>query len=568
MAEGNLLEMIDHVAREKGLDRKILVETMEAAILKAAQATFGQTREMEATLNEETGTIDLFQYMTVVEEVEDPENQLSAEEASKVGLEAEVGEELGFQVFWHPKDAEAARQQDKEFGDLLDMAQARSSFGRIAAQTAKQVLLQRVREAERDIIFEEFKDRRGELIRGIVHRFERGHNIIVDLGKTEAVLPGREQTPRETYRPGDRIVAHVKNIDREARGPMVILSRSSPQLVEKLFQSEVPEIYEGIVSIVGVAREAGSRSKIAVASRNSDVDAVGACVGIKGSRVQAVVQELRGEKIDIVPYDEDPARYIINAIQPADVNKVIVDEADHRMELVVPDEKLSLAIGRKGQNVRLAAQLTGWKLDIISESKFKQIEEQALGALCEIEGVDEELARAFYRLGFRALEEVAEATSEELLVIDGVSEPEQAEGLRTAAEEAMERLRQRRIDEATSGTEPLNEREKLRFVQGIGLRTIQLLEEAGYKNVRDVAGEDPERLAIRARLGSEKAAQVQKAAVRFLEEELPKIAAARATLADKLEAESKALEEQSEQEVNENSDAADSAQENAFGSEA
>ncbi len=540
MAEGDLLGMIELVAREKGLDRKVLVDTMEAAILKAAQAAFGQTREMEASLNEETGTIDLFQYMTVVEEVEDPENQLSIDEAEKVGLEAELGEELGFQVFWHPRDAEAARQQDKEFGDLLDMAQARSSFGRIAAQTAKQVLLQRVREAERDIMFNEYKEKQGELIRGTVHRFERGHNIIVDLGKTEAVLPGREQTPRETYRPGDRIVAYVKNIDREARGAMVILSRSSPQLVEKLFQAEVPEIFEGIVSVVGVAREAGARSKIAVASRNADVDAVGACVGIKGSRVQAVVQELRGEKIDIVPYDEDPARYIINAIQPADVNKVIVDEADHRMELVVPDEKLSLAIGRKGQNVRLAAQLTGWKLDIISESKFKQIEEQALTALREIEGVDDELARAFYRLGFRALEEVAEATYEELMVIDGVVEQEHAMTLRASAETAMERLRLLRIEKASSGTEPLSEHEKLRFVEGIGLRTLQLLEESGYKSVRDVAPEDPERLAIRARLDLEKARLIQAAAQRFLDTELPTIAAARAEVADRREAEAEA----------------------------
>ena len=392
-----------------------------------------------------------------------------------------------------------------------------------------------MRDAERDIIFQEYKDRQGELIRGIVHRFERGHNIVVDLGKTEAVLSGREQTPRETYRPGDRIVAYVKNIDREARGPMVILSRSSPHLVEKLFQSEVPEIYEGIVSIVGVAREAGSRSKIAVASRNADVDAVGACVGIKGSRVQAVVQELRGEKIDIVPFDEDPARYIINAIQPADVNKVIVDEADHRMELVVPDEKLSLAIGRKGQNVRLAAQLTGWKLDIISESKFKQIEQEALGALQEIEGVDDELARAFYRLGFRALEEVAEASLEELLVVDGVAEQEHAAKLQQAAETAMERLRQRRIEAASAGTEPLSEREKLRFIEGVGLRTLQLLDESGYRNVRDLAEEDPERLAIRAGLGTKKASLVQAGAKRFLDSELPAIAAARASLAERLE---------------------------------
>jgi transcription termination/antitermination protein NusA len=527
-AEGNLLEMIDMVAREKGLDRKVLIETMEAAILKAAQAAFGPTREMEARLNEETGQIDLFQFMTVVEEVEDPENQLSVEEAERYGLQAEVGEGLGFQVFWHPRDAELARQQDKDYGELLDMKQARSTFGRIAAQTAKQVLLQRVRDAERDIIFNEFKDKQGELIRGIVHRFERGHSIVVDLGKTEAVLPSREQTPRESYRPGDRIVAYVKNIDREARGPMVILSRSSPHLVEKLFQAEVPEIFEGIVRVVAVAREAGSRTKIAVASRSGDVDPVGACVGIKGSRVQAVVQELRGEKIDIVPYDEDPARYIINAIQPADVNKVIVDEADHRMELVVPDEKLSLAIGRKGQNVRLAAQLTGWKLDIISESKFKQIEEEALGALREIDGVDDEMARAFYRLGFRALEEVAEATTEELLGVDGVGSADQAESLRRAASESMERLRLERVESAKNGVTPLTERDKLRLVQGIGLRTMQLLEEAGYRSVRDVAAAQPLDLEKKAGLDSVKAAQVQDAAARFVESELPEIQRLRA----------------------------------------
>jgi transcription termination/antitermination protein NusA len=338
--------IVDQVAAEKGIDRQVLIETMEAAILKAAQAAFGPTRELEARFNSDTGNIDLFQYMTVVEAVTTPEREIAVDVARKHGLEAEVGEELGFQVFWHPRDADRAKQQDKEFGSVLDMKQARSTFGRIAAQAAKQVLLQRVRDAERDIIYNEYKDRQGQLIRGIVRRFEKGHNLIVDLGKTEGVLPAREQTPRETFRPGDRIVAFVKNIDRDARGPMIILSRQSPHLVEKLFEAEVPEIYEGIVKIVGVAREPGSRSKIAVTSRDSDVDPVGACVGIKGSRVQAVVQELRGEKIDIVPWDKDPARYIINAIQPAEVNKVIVDEADHRMELVVPEEKLSLAIGR------------------------------------------------------------------------------------------------------------------------------------------------------------------------------------------------------------------------------
>ncbi|MBE7479843.1 MAG: transcription termination/antitermination protein NusA [Polyangiaceae bacterium] len=528
--------IVEQVAQEKGIDKQILIETMEAAILKAAQAAFGPTRELEARFNEDSGHIDLFQYMTVVEEVADPEREIAIDVAKKHGLEAEIGEELGFQVFWHPRDAEKARQQDKEFGAVLDMKQARSTFGRIAAQTAKQVLLQRVRDAERDIIYNEYKDRQGQLIRGIVRRFEKGHNIVVDLGRTEGILPAREQTPRETYRPGDRIVAFVKDIDREARGPMIILSRSAPPLVDKLFEAEVPEIYEGIVKIVGVAREPGSRSKIAVTTRDSDVDPVGACVGIKGSRVQAVVQELRGEKIDIVPFDKDPARYIINAIQPAEVNKVIVDEADHRMELVVPDEKLSLAIGRKGQNVRLASQLTGWKLDIISESKFKQMEEEALQALRQIDGVDEDLARAMYRLGFRALEEIAEADVAELVSIQGVGTPEAAQSLKERAESSMERMRRERIEQTASRPEPLTEKEKLRFVRGVGLRTAQLVEEAGYKTVAELAREDADRLAIRTGLGIKKARLIQQGAQFFLDHEAKEIDLARAKFAAEAQA--------------------------------
>jgi N utilization substance protein A len=522
--------IVEQVAQEKGIDKQVLIETMEAAILKAAQAVFGPARELEARFNLDTGQIELFQYMIVVEEVTEPERHIALDVARKHGLEAEIGEELGFQVFWHPRDAEKARQQDKEFGAVLDIRQARSAFGRIAAQTAKQVLLQRVRDAERDIIYNEYKDRQGHLIRGIIRRFEKGHNIIVDLGRTEGILPAREQTPRETYRPGDRIVAFVKDIDREARGPMIILSRSAPQLVDKLFEAEVPEIYEGIVKIVSVAREPGSRSKIAVTTRDADVDPVGACVGIKGSRVQAVVQELRGEKIDIVPWDRDPARYIINAIQPAEVNKVIVDEADHRMELVVPDEKLSLAIGRKGQNVRLASQLTGWKLDIISESKFRQMEEESLGALREIDGVDEELAKAMYRLGFRALEEIAEAQVEELTQIQGIGTPQAAQELKQSAESTMERLRRERIQQALSRTDALTERDKLRFVRGVGMRTLQLLEEAGYRTVQDLSREDADRLAIKTGLGIKKARQVQQGAVAFLDHEWKEIEAARAQL--------------------------------------
>jgi N utilization substance protein A len=525
--EMNLLSAIEMVAKDKGIDKTRLIKTVEEAILKAAQSAFGINRELEARFNEETGQVDLFQYMTVVDDPSDDEREIALEDAQKVGLEAELGEDLGFQIYWHPLDAKKAAEQDKEYGDLLNVKQARATFGRIAAQTAKQVLIQRVRDEERDLIFNEFKDRKGELIKGVVRRFEKGNNIIVDLGRTEGVMPFREQTPRETYRPGDRIVAYVKDIDREARGPQVILSRNDPKLVEKLFEAEVPEIYEGIVRIVACAREPGARSKIAVTSRDADVDPVGACVGMKGARVQAVVQELRGEKIDIVPYDRDPARFVCAAIQPAEVNKVIVDEADGRMELVVPDEKLSLAIGRKGQNVRLAAQLTGWKLDIISEAKFKQMEEEAITALQQIEAVSEQIARSMYRLGFRTLEELAEATEQELAAIPGLGGAEAAAKIRQSAETTMEKLRQERIAAASSRTEPLTEKERLLFIRGIGERTIQLLEDAGYKTVEDILREDEDKLAIKTGLGIKKARSIKTGAEHFLTSESKVIEAAR-----------------------------------------
>lgn len=523
----NLLQAVEMVAKEKGIDRVRLIKTVEEAILKAAQSVFGPNREMEARFNEDTGQIDLFQYMTVVDDPSDDEREIALEDAQKVGLEAELGEELGFQIFWHPSDAKKAAEQDREFGDLLRVKQARAAFGRIAAQTAKQVLLQRVRDEERDLIFNEFKDKKGKLIKGTVRRFEKGNNIIVDLDRTEGVLPFREQTPRETYRPGDRIVAYIKDIDREARGPQVILSRSDPRLVERLFEAEVPEIYEGIVKIVACARESGARSKIAVTSRDADVDPVGACVGMKGSRVQAVVQELRGEKIDIVPHDKDPARFVCAAIQPAEVNKVIVDESDHRMELVVPDEKLSLAIGRKGQNVRLAAQLTGWKLDIISESKFKTMEEEAIATLQRVDGVTEPIARAMYRAGFRAAEELADATEAELSGIPGVGGVDAAAKLKADAEKTLEVLRAERIAKARAGTEPLEPRARLLLVKGIGEHTATLLEEAGYKTIEDVSREDEEKLAGKTGLLPTKAASVKQAAAQFLAGEWKQIDEAR-----------------------------------------
>jgi N utilization substance protein A len=525
---GGLQTVIEQVSKEKGIEQSVLVETMEQAILVAAKRTFGLTREIEAKYNTETGNVDLFQYMTVVDDVEDDERQVSVEDARRHGLEAELGEELGFQIFYMPEDADQARQQDKEFGDLLKMQQARRGFGRIAAQTAKQVIIQRVRDAEREIVFNEFKDRRGELATGVVRRFERGDQIIIDLnGKTEAVLPKREQTPRESYRPGERIVALLKDIDREARGPQIIMSRTDVGLLVKLFEMEVPEIFEGIVKIVQAAREPGARSKIAVTSRDTDVDPVGACVGMKGSRVQAVVQELRGEKIDIVPYDRDPARFVCNAIAPAEVTRVIIDEQNQSMELVVPDAKLSLAIGRRGQNVRLASQLTGWKLDIISESRFRQIEDEAFEQLRMMESIDENLAKAFYRSGFRTLEEIFEATERELAAVEGVGSNERAAQLRIEAGVAMETYRETRVAQIVERAEGLSEREILMLCSGVTDRVADSLERGGYRSINDVQREtDTDRLAVRTGLPATKAKTVKDAIDKFAEKHLEKLRAA------------------------------------------
>jgi len=519
----SLQNVIEQVSQEKGIDAKILVEATEQAILTAAKKTFGPDRELEARFNKETGAVDLFQYMTVVEAVENSEQEITVEEAETYGLEAEIGEELGFQIFYLPEDREKAREQDKQFGELLGLDQSRSRFGRIAAQTAKQVIIQRVRDAERDRVYAEYKSRQGEIITGVVRRFERGSNIIVDLGRgVEAVLPPREQTPRESYRPGDRIVALLKNIDREARGPQIILSRTDVGILVKLFEMEVPEIYEGIVRIVAAAREPGARSKIAVSSRDSDVDPVGACVGMKGSRVQAVVQELRGEKIDIVPWDRDPARFVCNAIAPAEVVRVVIDEGHSNMELVVPDAKLSLAIGRRGQNVRLASQLSGWKLDIVSESRFQQIEEEAMAALSRL-SADEELSRSLYRMGFRSLDEVVEASEGELASVQGISVDDVAK-LRDDAAEAMEELRQERLAAMADRTEAPAERDKLLLVRGVNPRVADQLEQNGYGSVDAItAEEDTDRLAIKSGLGASKAQALKGAVAEFVETEWPPV---------------------------------------------
>ena len=440
--QANLSIVLDQVAKDKNIEREVLVQTLEQAILAAAKKVFGLHREIEARFNEATGVVDLFLVVLVAETVVTPGRDITNEDAHKVDDGAQPGDELLFQIFYREEDMELAAEEERKHGRMLDLHDTVKHFGRIAAQTAKQVIIQRVREAERENIYNQYKDRKGELISGIVRRFERG-NIIVALGGAEAILPVREQVPRESYRAGDRIVAYVLDIDKAARGPQIILSRAHRRFMEKLFEMEVPEIYEKIVRIETSAREAGARSKIAVSSRDRDVDPVGACVGIKGSRVQAVVQELRGEKIDIVPYDPDPARFVCNAIQPAEVSRVLIDAERHTMELIVPDERLSLAIGKKGQNVRLASQLTGWKIDIHSESKIREQEMTAKAAMTEIQGLTLDLVETLFKLGWRSLDDLIDAQVEALGAVPGLGGVEAAKRVVAGASRVKGELAER-----------------------------------------------------------------------------------------------------------------------------
>jgi N utilization substance protein A len=392
----NLNAVLDQVRKDKNIPKEILVEAIESAMVSAARRKYGHLSELEAQYNEEIGEVELFQFRNVVENVEEPETEISLPEAKKLDTEAQLGDELGEKIDSH-------------------------QFGRIAAQTAKQVIIQRLREAESDIVYNEYKDRVGELINGIVRRIEKG-NIIVDLGRAEAFLPISEQVPSENYKTGERIQAYFLEIRKSMRGPQIILSRRTPELIRALFAMEVPEISEGIVEIKTVAREVGNRAKVAVYSKDSDVDPVGACVGMKGSRVQGVVQELRGEKIDIVTWDEDPARFVCNAIAPAEVAKVIIHEKDHSMEIIVPDDQLSLAIGRKGQNVRLAAQLTGWNIDIFNETKHEEMTKRAKRALVLDLGIEDSLSTIFYNHAFRTVKEIGESGLEEFLSLPGINQ--------------------------------------------------------------------------------------------------------------------------------------------------
>ncbi len=347
---GNLNHIIDQVVKDKGIDRDVLVEALESAVLSAANKKFRNTRDLEAHFNGEIGEVEVFEFVTVVDEVIDSYKEIDIEEAREIDPEVELGDSLG-------------------------MMMEAGSFSRIAAQTAKQVIIQKVREAEREGVFNEFKDRVGEVVNGIVRRYERG-DLIVDLGRAEALLPNREQVPRENYRQSDRVRAYISEVKMSAKGPQIILSRTHPGLLISLFKSEVPEVAEGIVEIMAAVREPGSRAKIAVQSHDLDVDPVGACVGMRGSRVQNVVTELRGERIDIIPWTPDPARFACAALAPAEVSRVYIDDDAELMEVIVPDDQLSLAIGKKGQNVRLAAKLIGWKIDIKSETRAQEEEQE------------------------------------------------------------------------------------------------------------------------------------------------------------------------------------------------
>ena len=525
-------DVLTQVAKDKGIDKTILVSTLEDAMKTAAKKHFGQDRALEAKFEAGKGVVEIFQAITVVDVVTDALNainNITVAQAAGQGMEVQPGDELVFQIFYRDEDALEAKAQDEQYGDILGLKTFRRGFGRIAAQTAKQVLLQRTRDVERENVFNEYKDRKGEIVTGIARRLERG-NLIVDLGRAESVLPVREQVPREVYRPGDRVQAFVLDVLRESKGPQIILSRASVNLLTKLFEMEVPEIAEGIVVIEAAAREPGRRSKIAVSSRDADVDPVGACVGIKGSRVQAVVQELRGEKIDIVEFDEDPARFVCAALAPAEVSRVIIDEANHAMEIIVPDDQLSLAIGRSGQNVRLAAQLTGWKLDINSESRVKEMREFADRSLGSLPGINEILVETLYAHGFRMAKDIAEANPEVLAQIPGLDAAKVAPMQETARKqmvndaielEKMQKDReQRRLEEERRHPDELSQEERLARVRGIGTTNVDSFKLAGFGTVEEIVKEmDLTRIGNVAGIGIKKARQIKAAAEHYMNEE-------------------------------------------------
>jgi len=479
----SLNNVLEQVEKEKGISKDVLIEAIESALLTAAKKKYGNLREIEATFNSDLGEVELFEFKEVVEEVMDPENELSLEDAHKSDPDAVIGDSLGFKM------------------DISD-------FGRIAAQTAKQVIIQKVRNAERENIYEEYNDKVNDLITGMVQRFERGQ-IYVNLGRAEAVIPQKEQVPREGYRQGDRIRAYILEVLRESKGPQIILSRTHPGLLIKLFELEVPEINEGIVRIMGASREAGERSKIAVHSTDKDVDPVGACVGIKGSRVQSIVQELRGEKIDIVPWNEDPVKYVCNALSPAEVSEVVIDEDEHSMEIIVEDDQLSLAIGKKGQNVRLASKLVGWRLDIKSSSKREKQFAEAIYALGALPGVGLATAEILYQEGITSPEDVVNVGLEFLSNIPHLGH-KTAEKLYNSAL-GIVKGEGAAVEEVTDEASP-----SLVNLEGVGEKTRELLVSGGFDDVKKIAESGVEELSEIDGIGKKKAEGIIESAKKLL----------------------------------------------------
>ncbi|MGB5836189.1 MAG: transcription termination factor NusA [Albidovulum sp.] len=457
-----LLQTAEAVAREKMIDPVLVIEAMEESLARAAKSRYGAEMDIRVSIDRKTGRATFTRVRTVVEDdlVENYQAELTVEQAKQFLPEPVVGDTIVDEV--PPVE-----------------------LGRIAAQSAKQVILQKVREAERDRQYEEFKERAGTIINGVVKREEYG-NIIVDIGRGEAILRRNEKIGRESYRPHDRIRCYIKDVRREARGPQVFLSRTDPQFMAELFKMEVPEIYDGIIEIKAVARDPGSRAKIGVISHDSSIDPVGACVGMRGSRVQAVVNELQGEKIDIIPWNQDPATFLVNALQPAEVSKVVIDEEAGKIEVVVPDEQLSLAIGRRGQNVRLASQLTGLDIDILTEADESQRRQAEFAERTKLFidnlDLDEFFAQLLVAEGFTSLEEVAYVELEELLGIEGVDEATASE-LQARARDVLEEMNRKALENARA----LGVEDSLVGFEGLTPQMIEALANDDVKTLEDFA---------------------------------------------------------------------------------
>src|SRR5712691_540604 len=456
-----LLQIADAVAREKSIDRGIVIAAMEDAIAKAARARYGSETDVHAEIDAKKGELRLSRHMLVVEQVENSANQISLEDARRANPGAQIGDTIA---------------------DTLPPLE----YGRIAAQSAKQVIVQKVREAERDRQYQEFKDRIGDIVNGIVKRVEYG-SVIVDLGRGEAIVRRDEMLPREVFRNGDRVRAYIFDVRRETRGPQIFLSRTHPQFMSKLFTQEVPEIYDSIVEVKAVARDPGSRAKIAVISRDSSVDPVGACVGMRGSRVQAVVNELQGEKIDIIPWSPDVATFVVNALAPAEVAKVVLDEDKERIAVVVPDQQLSLAIGRRGQNVRLASQLTGWDIDILTEqeeSERRQAEfEKRTKMFMEALNVDEVVGQLLASEGFNSVEELSLVEQKDIASIEGFDD-DTARELQARAHDYLAKIEA----EYDARRKELGVSDEVKEVPGVTAKMLVALGENDVKTIEDLAG--------------------------------------------------------------------------------